>query len=135
MNIKPLMRTLLIALALGTTVPVASLAAEPTDAQRQAMEVKIHELRDRLALSPEQEQKLAPILEERNAQLKALWSQRHPDSSRREKRALLDEAKAIQEAFTNQIEPILSKEQMRQWEAFRKEVRSEVTERYRNRQN
>jgi hypothetical protein len=135
MKLRTVLQSLVITIAVSGAMTSGTLAAEPSDSQRQAMDVKIQELRDRLALTLEQEQKLAPILEQRNEKLKALWAQRDPDSSRREKRALLGQAKEIQEDFTRQIKPILSAEQMREWEAFRKEARDEAVRRYRSGQN
>lgn len=134
MNLRSLTRALIVSIVLAATLPSAALA-EPTDAQRQAMAMKIDELRDRLALTPEQESKLAPLLQERNAKLQDLWARRDPDASRREKRALMNDAKAIQEDFTRKITPILTKEQLQQWDAFRKEARAEAMDRYRSRQN
>jgi hypothetical protein len=133
MSLKPLVRTLILAVMLGMAVSVPSNAAELTDAQRQAMDMKIQELRDRLALTPEQEQKLAPLLEERNTKLRNLFSRSGADASRREKRAMLSEARSIQDDFNRQIEPILTPDQRREWEAFRKEARAEARERYRSR--
>ncbi len=132
-----LARPLVVASAVAMSLALcsATLAADPTGAQRQAMQTRVQELKDRLALTPEQEERLAPLLQERNARLEDLWSRHSADSTRREKRAMLREAKAIQADFTRQIRPILTPEQMREWEAFRKEARSEAIERYRNRQN
>jgi periplasmic protein CpxP/Spy len=131
MTLTNLVRTLIVAVALlgASALP----AAEPAESQRQAIELKIQELRERLALTPDQEQKLAPLIEERNTKLRNLFSRYGADASRREKRAMLSEAKSIQEGFNRQIEPILTADQMREWEAFRKEARAEARERYRNR--
>ena len=136
MNIRTLARTLLaIAVIGGGASNVAfSQAAAPTDAQRQTIELKAQDLKDRLALTPDQEQKLQPLLEARNAKLKGVFANYNPDASRRDKRAMMNEAKEIQENFTQQIKPILTPEQMSEWEAFRKENRQEMIDRYRNRQ-
>jgi hypothetical protein len=131
------LRSLLFVLVAAASIATPSIpsAAEPSDAQRQAIETKVQDLRERLALTPEQEQQLVPLLEARNAKLQELFANRDPDASRREKRALLNEAKAIQDDFDKQIAPILTKEQMKQWQEFRKEARSAAVERYRGRQN
>ena len=121
--------------AAGIATPSIPCAAEPSDAQRQAFETKIQDLREQLALTPEQEQQLAPLLQARNAKMQELFAKRDPDASRREKRALLGEAKAIQDDFDKQIAPILTPEQMRKWQEFRKEARAAAIERYRSRQN
>jgi hypothetical protein len=133
MNLKSLVLSVIV--ALSSALPAAGSAAEPAESRREAMELKIQELRDRLALTPEQEQKLAPLIEERNAKLKDLFSRRDAESSRREKRAMMSEARAIQQAFNAQIEPILTAEQKREWEAFRQEARAGMKERYRERRD
>ena len=133
MNIRTLIRTLAAIAVVGGVSNVA-LAQASTDAQRQTIELKIQDLKDRLALTPDQEQKLQPLLEARNAKLKAAFANYSPDASRRDKRAMMSEAKEIQENFTQQIKPILTPEQMSEWEAFRKENRQEMIDRYRNRQ-
>jgi periplasmic protein CpxP/Spy len=131
MTLTNLLRMFIVAAALLGTSSLP--AAEPSESQREAIELKIQELRERLALTPDQEQKLAPLIEERNTKLRNLFSRLGADASRREKRAMLSEARSIQEDFNREIEPILSADQMREWEAFRKEARAEARERYRNR--
>lgn len=133
MSVRLLLWALVAAAGLAT--PSIPRAAELSDAQREAIETKIQDLRERLALTAEQEQKLAPLLEERNAKLRELRAKSDPDASRREKRAMLSEAKTIQDDFDMRIAPILTQEQMKQWQEFRKEARSAAIERYRNRQN
>jgi len=130
---KNLLRTLLVIALFGAALP--SFADESSDTPRQSMELKIQDLKDRLALTPDQEQKLAPLIEDRNAKLRDLFARSSPDSSRADKRALFREARSIQEDFNDKLKPILTAEQMKQWEAFRKEARSEARERYRNRAN
>jgi Spy/CpxP family protein refolding chaperone len=134
MTIRSLLFALVAAAGIAAAPSITS-AAEPSDAQRQALETKIQDMRERLALTPEQEQQLAPLLQARNAKLQELFAKRDPDASRREKRALLSEAKTIQDDFDKQIAPILTQEQMKQWQEFRKEARAAAIERYRNRQN
>jgi hypothetical protein len=121
-----ILRALLLALLAFTGVAMA---------QQQTIETKIQELRERLALTPEQEQKITPLLEARNAKLRDLRAKTSDDASRAEKMALLRQAKAIQKDFDAQLEPILSKEQMKEWQQFREEAREAARERYRNRQN
>jgi hypothetical protein len=121
----------LVALSGITMTP----AAELTDTQQEAIETKIQALRERLALTPEQEQKIAPLLEARNAKLRDLRAKYGDAPSRRDKLAMLREAKAIQQSFDAQLRPILTKEQMNEWQKFRDEARSAARARYRNRQN
>jgi hypothetical protein len=128
------LRSLLFALIVLTGITIVH-AAELTDAQQQTIETKIQELRERLALTPEQEQKIAPLLEARNQKLRDLRANYGDDASRRGKMAMLREGKAIQKEFDAQIEPILTKDQLQEWQQLRAEMRSAARERYRNRQN
>jgi hypothetical protein len=48
---------------------------------------------------------------------------------------MMREAKAIQKDFDTQLEPILTKDQMKQWQQLRDEARAAARERYRDRQN
>lgn len=130
-----ILRSLLFALIALAGITLPAIAAEPTDAQQQALETKIQELRARLALTPEQEQKIAPLLEARNQKLRDLRAKYGDDASRRDKLAMLREGKAIQKDFDAQLEPILTEEQLKEWQQFRDETRAAARERYRNRQN
>jgi periplasmic protein CpxP/Spy len=129
-----ILRSLLFALVVLIGMTIAP-AAELTDGQQQALETKIQALRERLALTPEQEQKIAPLLEARNQKLRDLRAKYGDELSRSDKRALLREGKAIQESFDAQLRPILTTEQMTEWQQFRDEARAAARERYRNRQN
>ena len=116
--------TVLLSLAL-------SVFAAPSFAQSADGQVTLDTMRDRLALTPEQEAKIAPLLEERSAKLKALRSSSDPGASRREKLGLLRQARSIQQDFAKQVEPLLSKQQKIQWDALRKEMQEAVKERVR----
>jgi DNA repair photolyase len=115
--------------------PQAGLADdnETERGRREAAELRIEELKERLALTPEQEARLAPIIEARNARLRELRSSAGGDTSRRGRIAMLKQARKIQEDFSAQIAPILTKEQQAEWEEIRKEVRAAAKERMRER--
>ena len=108
-------------------------AAEATADQHEAMQLKMEELRARLALTTEQEAKMAPLVQARNEKLKALRASNSGDASRRERRGMLKEARSIQQDFVEQAEPMLTKEQKKEWEAIRKEMRDAAMERRRAR--
>lgn len=118
-------------LSLGASVLVS--AAEVSDAQREAAELKIEELKSRLKLTAEQQAQLAPLVKARNAKLKELRAQRAGDGSRRGRRAMLKDARSIQEEFNQQLRPILTQEQMKEWQAIRAEVRATAKERWHER--
>ena len=135
MNWNPVVYPVIVALAVLLGGPSSAAEAEPSKEQRQqAAELKIEELKERLKLTPEQEQRLAPLVQDRNAKLKALRERSGEAPSRRERRAMLKEAREIQEDFVEQVEPILTKEQLKEWEAIRAELRETARERMRERQ-
>ena len=133
MNWNSVVCSLAVAVAVLFAAPVSAAAAEPTEEQRQAAELKIEELKKRLNLTPEQEQRLAPLVQERNAKLKALRERSGNDTSRRARKAMLKEARGIQENFVEQVEPILTPEQLKEWGAIRAEMRETARERLRER--
>ena len=133
MRLKSVLRAMVAAVMLSTAVCGVTSAANVTDAQREAAELKIEELKARLNLTPDQEAQLAPLMQERNAKLKALRDGSGGDTSRRARRAMLQKAKGIQDDFNKQVEPILDEEQMKEWQAIRAEMRSKAKERLRNR--
>lgn len=118
-------------LALGATTPVA--ASETSDERREEMALRLEEIKDRLNLTPEQEEKIRPLFQKRNEQLKALREKHGENLSRRERIAMFREARGIQNEFQEQLRPILTPEQMKEWEALRSEGRSAVRERRRSR--
>jgi hypothetical protein len=126
---------LLIATALvsGATQSYAQ-AVTATPEQREAMQI-IDELRTRLALTPGQEAQIAPLLQARNEKLKALRDSSNPGASRREKVGLLREARRIQKDFVEQVEPLLSKEQKKEWDAIREEMQGTAKEKLRERRS
>lgn len=135
MSWNSVMYPVIVALAVLVAAPSSAAEAEPSKEQRQqAAELKIEELKERLKLTPEQEQRLAPLVQDRNAKLKALRERSGDAPSRRERRAMLKEARGIQENFIEQVEPVLTKEQLKEWEAIRTELRETARERMRERQ-
>jgi hypothetical protein len=102
-------------------------------ARREAIDLRIEELKERLELTPEQETRLAPIIEARNAKLRELRSSAGGDTSRRARMAALKQARKIQADFSAQIAPILTKEQQAEWEEIREEARAAAKERMRER--
>lgn len=131
---RPMFAAALALLAVVSAVTdTSAYAAEPTAEQRDAMQMKVEGLRSRLALTPEQEEKIAPLVRERNEKFQALRAKSNPNASKSEKRALLQEARGIQDDFVARVEPLLSQEQKKEWEAIRKETRKEIAERWRSR--
>lgn len=116
-------------LAIGAT----SVGAQTADATSAAegSQMTMQEMRSRLALTPEQQAQISPLVEERNAKMKALRESSDPNGSRREKLAMLKQARAIQQDFVKQVEPLLSKEQKNEWAAMRAEMKEAAKARLR----
>lgn len=117
-----------LAMSLGCVMLQPVVAADAPAAQ-----MNIDELRARLALTPEQQAKIAPLAEERRTQMEAIRTRLASASSRRDKLAVMQDAKAIQEEFTGKVEPLLTPTQQAEWKKMREETRAQMKERLRNR--
>lgn len=106
-----------------------SLFAAASFAQSADSPVTLDSLRERLALTPEQETKIAPLVQERTEKLKALRDSSDPNGSRRDKLKMLRQARGIQQDFVKQVEPLLSQDQKKQWDVLRKEMQENAKER------
>ena len=133
MKTRRVLALLLAVATLSGSVASVSLAAEVTAEQREALQLKVEELRARLALTPEQEARIAPLVEARNRKLQALSASNSSTASRRERIGMLKQARAIQEDFVEQVDPLLTPSQKKEWEAFRKEMKDAAKERRRSR--
>lgn len=105
----------------------------PATAQESPAVAGIEELRSRLNLTPEQEAQIAPYAEQRREKLEKIRNRTSSTTSRRDKRAALQEAKSAQDEFQRNVEPLLTKEQQAEWKKMREEARVQMKERLRNR--
>jgi hypothetical protein len=111
----------------------SAVAADDAGSKGEVAQLAMEKLRDRLALTPDQEARIAPLVQARNQKLQALRGSMDADASRRQKRGALKEARAIQSDFVEKVEPLLTTEQKKEWEVLRKEMRDEMMQRVRNR--
>lgn len=98
-----------------------------------APRLTIDELRARLNLTSQQQEQIAPFVEERRAKLEPIRAKIGPTASRRDRIAALREAKAIQDDFNGKVQPLLTPAQQEEWSKIRSEVREQMKERRRNR--
>jgi hypothetical protein len=119
--------TLILGAASACAQSTGAASTSPAEGSPMGME----EMRTRLALTPEQEAQIAPLVEERNAKLKALRESGDSSGSRREKLGSLKQARGIQQDFVKQVEPLLSKEQRKEWKVLREEMKETAKERLR----
>jgi hypothetical protein len=129
---SPMAAAMLAVFALSGTVQLAQ-AAEGARSNSEAAQLAMGQLRERLELTPDQEARIAPLVQARNQKLKALRDSMDAGASRREKRGALKQARAIQSEFVSKVEPLLTDPQKKEWEAIRQEMRDEMMKRYRNR--
>jgi hypothetical protein len=121
---------LLMTLLCGTVqLAVADDAAAP------APQLNIEDLRARLNLSAEQQAQIQPLVEQRKAKMEEIRTRLSAATSRRDKRAVLQDAKGVQDDFNNTVTPLLTKEQQAEWTKIRAEVRDHMKERLRERKS
>lgn len=104
-------------------------SGDSADPQQMGME----QLTARLHLTTDQQAKIQPLLEARRARLEAAHSKMGSNSSRRDKRAAMKEARAAQEDFVRNVAPLLTAEQQEEWEKMRSEAREQMKERWHSR--
>lgn len=99
----------------------------------QQVPERLEELKTRLNLSPEQIEKIQPILVEEAAKLKEIRDKHAGETSRRSKLGMARELRDVQEDMLKRIEPLLTKEQRTEWKKIREErkddFRDELKER------
>ncbi|MBB6095922.1 Spy/CpxP family protein refolding chaperone [Povalibacter uvarum] len=118
--------------ALAASVLCLSMSISLADSSAPA-EMTIEQLKSRLNLSAEQQAKIAPYVETRKAKLQEAHGKISSSSSRKDKRAALQEAKQAQDEFVKNVEPVLTAEQQAEWQKMRAEAREQMKERLKNR--
>jgi hypothetical protein len=117
----------LVASVLGLSMSISLADSSPP------AEMTIEQLKSRLDLTAEQQAKIAPYLETRKAKLQTAHGKINSASSRKDKRAALQEAKQAQDEFVKSVEPVLTPEQQTEWAKIRAEAREQMKERLKNR--
>ena len=115
-----------------------ALAASPGRAGELAAkvspEVLMAELSTRLALTPEQQAHITPLLQERNDRILELVEGLDAGDSRRTQLKALRKARAIQQEFVSRVSPVLTPEQDAAWEKLRDETRDRLEAAWKNRE-
>jgi hypothetical protein len=109
------------------------LLAAPAFAQNQTLRDSVPSIdvvRNRLNLTPQQEEKLRPLFRQREQQLYETRSKLETAASSTEKREILRAAKSDAQSFNTQVESILDAVQKSEWRDLRDETREKVKERY-----
>jgi hypothetical protein len=106
----------------GSFTPCVAAAADSPPPM-----IALDELADRLGLTPEQQAKIEPALEERNRRLRELRvASEAADGQRRKRLAAAREARKAQQAFVEKVTPVLSREQQAKWQELREEMRERL---------
>ena len=87
-------------------------------------------VRSRLSLTPEQARQISPIIERRRSELRLSRQKLENASSDAEWQALLRDAQAEGDAFSAEVEKLLSTSQVSEWRELRKDTREKIKERY-----
>lgn len=128
LHARPVVVVAVFALALVSQSPPAG-ATTPLDAAK--IEARIQEAKVRLELTPEQEAQLKLIVQERSEKIVAIREQYGGDTSRKARRAMLDQVRPVQEDYEAKVRAILTAAQEAEWNRMRKEGRQRLREAYR----
>ena len=106
----------------------------PADTSQAAIEAEVrhrmHEMAEQLKLTPDQKEKLKPIVEDQATQMRAIRAKymsmpRTPDN----REAMMKELKALQEANDPRLASVLSADQMAKLKKMREENRAQMRQR------
>jgi hypothetical protein len=86
-------------------------------------------LRNRLELTPQQEEQLTPLFDQRVSELRETQHLLEQASTRQQKRDVLREAKIAGDAFNAQVERVLTPSQQHEWREFVSELKDKAKER------
>jgi hypothetical protein len=89
---------------------------------------RLEQIKERLALTPEQAEQVRPIFQEEVQKLKAL-RETHSGGGRRDRRKMGRELKRIQGETDDRLKQVLSKEQMKELKTLRDEWRQQLRDR------
>jgi len=106
----------------------------PADTSQAAVEAEVrhrmHEMAEQLKLTPDQKEKLKPIMQDQATQMRAIRAKyvsmpRTPEN----REAMMKELKALQEANDPRLASVLSADQMAQLKKMREENRAQMRQR------
>jgi Spy/CpxP family protein refolding chaperone len=100
------------------------------DSRSAQAEERIAELQSRLKLTPEQTDRLRPILQQERAELQAVREKYASDTSRKGKKDKMRDMKSIQEKYSGQIAAVLTPEQIAEWKKIKEERKQELKEKH-----
>jgi hypothetical protein len=102
------------------------MAGEPSEDTAGQAKQRLAELVQRLNLTDEQKQKIAPIVKSEVGELKAIRAKYPAELSRRDKRKMFGDMKSVQRKYEPQIAAILTKEQQAEWKKIKEESKERL---------
>jgi Spy/CpxP family protein refolding chaperone len=120
-----MLRTFVLVLCLAVVPAYAQQAASSQDRAEQARE-RIAQLQSRLKLTPEQVERLKPIIQQEVQELRAVRDKYASEASRRAKVSMAREMKGIQQKYEGSVAAILTPEQAREWNEIKQERKQEM---------
>lgn len=121
----------LMAAALALGLPVLP-AQQDSATQQQRMEraqQRLQEIKDRLKLTPEQEEQVKPIVMDEFQQLKAVRDKYAGDTNRRSRLKMAREMRDVQSDTENKLAKVLNKDQMAELKEMREQWRAQARDR------
>jgi Spy/CpxP family protein refolding chaperone len=97
------------------------------DRASQAQE-RLAELQTRLKLTPDQTEKLRPVIQQEMAELKAVKDKYAMDTSHNGRKNMFRDMKKVQEKYSGQIAAVLTPEQQSEWKKIKEERKQEYKE-------
>lgn len=127
------MSTTFTALILAAAILSPGTAGQQTQERRDAVQQRLAEVKERLALTPEQIEQVRPVLAEEAQRLRALRDKYEGSgsASRRSRRSMARELRDIRSDTDARLKRILSKSQMDELKKLREEWRRELRSRAR----
>ncbi len=126
------MRTnaMLTAAALLLSLAAPGATPQTVDPERkEQFQERLQKIKDRLELTPEQVEKVRPILIEEMQQMKGVRDKYSGEQSRRSRLRMARELRGIRDAADQQLKQILSKKQMDELKKIREENRERMKSR------
>jgi hypothetical protein len=99
--------------------------ASSEDRAAQAAE-RMKQLQARLKLTPEQIEKLKPIVQQEIQELRAVRDKHASDTSRRGRLSMAREMKGVQDKYDDSIGAVLTPEQIKEWKKIKEERKEQM---------
>jgi uncharacterized protein with von Willebrand factor type A (vWA) domain len=109
----------------GLAVCLAAAPQAPAASEDRAAKARerLEQLQARLKLTPEQTEKLKPVLQKQFEEMRQVRANNESDTSRRGKAKMLREMKDVQDKHADEIAAVLTPEQQAEWSKIRDEAK------------